>query len=140
METEKKIVFSLEEDKVYKIRGFVDRIVFNKQIEEYEVHDYKTNEWLKSQEEVDKDRQLAFYHLGLREYFGKQIKVKLIWHFLAHNRKITSRRTDEQLEDLKRKTIELIKKIEGTTHWSACGKRWCDWCSYKRNNELENYT
>ena len=50
-----------------------------------------------------------------------------------------SRRKEEELEQLKKETLELIKKIESTTFWPACGKKWCDWCEYKRLNSLENY-
>ena len=136
LETEKRIIFPLDESKEYFIQGFVDRIVYDKETNEYEVHDYKTNEYLKNQEQVDSDRQLAFYHLGLQEIFGKQITVKLLWHFLAHNKTLSSRRTEKELEDLKKYTLELIKKIENTTDWPACRKRWCDWCAYKRINNL----
>jgi len=135
--TEKKFFFDLNGE--YKIRGYIDRVVFNPDSNEYEVHDYKTNDWLKSQKEVDADRQLAFYHLGINDLFGPQVKVKLIWHFLAHNKIMTSRRTEAELEELKKKTLELIKKIESTIEWPACGKKWCDWCAYKRINGLENY-
>jgi len=101
---------------------------------EFEVHDYKTNAMIKRQAEVDKDRQLAFYHLGLKETYGEEIKVKLIWHFLAHNKDVISHRSDEQLEELKESTLKLIKYIEGNDFWPPCGKRWCDWCSWKKNN------
>ncbi|MCH7568127.1 MAG: PD-(D/E)XK nuclease family protein [Nanoarchaeota archaeon] len=138
IEIEKKILFNLDEGAEYKIRGYIDRIVLNEN-GEYEVHDYKTNDFMKTQEEVDADRQLAFYHLGINELFGQQAKIKLIWHFLAHNKTIVSRRSQEQLEQLKKETLELIKKIENTIEWPACGKRYCDWCTYKRTNRIENY-
>ena len=132
--TEKEILFELGEN--YKIRGYADRIVLNS-FGEYEIHDYKTNEKMKTQEEVDSDRQLAFYHIGLQELFGKDIRIKLIWHFLAHNKMITSTRTHEQLEQVRKETIALIGKIEKTTIWPACGSRWCDWCEYKRINGVK---
>jgi putative RecB family exonuclease len=130
IEIEKKIFFPLDDNGIYFIQGYIDRIVLDEN-GEYEVHDYKTNEAMKSQNEVDRDRQLAFYHLGLQSIYGKNIDVKLIWHFLAHNKKVESKRTQEQLEKLKLETLELIKKIENETIWPACGKHWCDWCSYK---------
>ncbi len=130
---EKKIIFPLDSNKKYLIQGYIDRIVLNKD-EEYEVHDYKTNDFLKSQEQIDIDRQLAFYHLGLQEELEKEIKVKLIWHFLAHNKTIISSRTPEQLEKLKSQTLELIKTIENTSVWQPCNKPWCDWCSFKKKN------
>jgi len=134
IEVERKIIFSLDED--YGIMGYVDRIVLNKD-GEYEVHDYKTNEMMKTQEELDADRQLALYHLGLREIFGKDINVKLVWHFLAHNRRMESARTPEELGKLRAETLDLIEKIRNTTEWPACGKQWCDWCAWKKSQELD---
>jgi putative RecB family exonuclease len=133
IDIEKRIYFPLDDERA--IQGFIDRIALNKG-GEYEVHDYKTNAMMKKQEEVDADRQLAFYHIGLQKLYGKDVKIKLIWHFLAHNKTIVSRRTQEELDSLKRETLELIKKIESNTEWPACGKGWCDWCEYKRVNGL----
>ena len=104
----------------------------------YEIHDYKTNQFMKKKSELDSDRQLGFYHIGLKEIFGKDIKVKLFWHFLSFNQKVSSERTDEQLEKLKIDTLNLIKSIESETKWKACGKKFCDWCEYKRKNST-NY-
>ncbi|MCA9485809.1 MAG: PD-(D/E)XK nuclease family protein [Nanoarchaeota archaeon] len=132
---EKRIIFPISED--VKIMGFVDRIV-KKGFNEYEVHDYKTNSKMKSQEEVDKDRQLAFYHLGLQELFGEDINVSLIWHFLAHDKKIVSSRTQDELNKLKFDTLNLIETIKFEKEWKACGKKWCDWCSHKRSMKFFN--
>ena len=129
IELEKKIYFPIEEG--IFIVGYIDRLEKHEN-GSYEVHDYKTNDRMKSQEDVDKDRQLAFYHLGLQDVFGENAKINLTWHFLAHNRKVHSFRTQEQLEKLKEETLELIEKINKTREWPACGKPWCDWCSYKK--------
>ncbi len=137
IEIEKRVFFPIDNEGKYFIQGYIDRLV-KKSDEEYEVHDYKTNESMKTQEQVDKDRQLAFYHLGLQDSFGKQIKVNLIWHFLAHNKTITSRRKEKELDELKSKTVEMIKIIEENKEWHPCGKRWCDWCDFKRKNFIED--
>tara|TARA_Y100000310_G_scaffold101376_2_gene99418 strand:- start:1630 stop:2430 length:801 start_codon:yes stop_codon:yes gene_type:complete len=133
---EQKVLFSLDNEERYKIQGFIDRVVFNNGV--YEVHDYKTNRIMKTQEELDSDRQLGLYHIGLKNVFGEGIKVRLYWHFLAFNQKLSSERTEQQLEKLKIETLELIEKIESDTEWAACGKKFCDWCEYKRKNNL-NY-
>lgn len=130
---ERKVLFSLDPDGKYKVQGFIDRLDMSED-GTYEVHDYKTNQSMKKKEDFDNDRQLAFYHIGLKEAFGQEIKVKLVWHFLNFNRQVTSSRTDEQLEKLKQDTIELIKKIETTTEWPSCKGRYCDWCNYKKDN------
>ncbi|MDP4039210.1 MAG: PD-(D/E)XK nuclease family protein [Candidatus Pacearchaeota archaeon] len=133
---ERKILFPLDEKGEYMIQGYIDRLDLNNGI--YEVHDYKTNAYLKRQEEIDKDRQLALYHLGLKNEFGNDIQVKLIWHFLSFNMSITSQRTEYELEKLRRDTLSLIKEIESTTEWPACGKKFCDWCNFKEENNI-NY-
>jgi putative RecB family exonuclease len=135
METEKRIVFPLDETGEVGIQGYVDRIV-KRGWDQFEVHDYKTNVMMKKQEEVDADRQLAFYHIGLQKLFGKKLKVKLVWHFLAHNRSMSSTRTQGQLEKLRLDTLKLIGEIESNTVWPACGRQWCDWCDFKKKNGL----
>ena len=130
---ERRVLFPLDSAGKYKIQGFIDRIVLNDD-GVYEVHDYKTNQFMKCKEELDKDRQLGFYHLGLKEIFGEDVKVKLYWHFLSFNQMVSSERTDEQLEKLKSETLNLIKKIKSETIWQSCGKKFCDWCEYKRKN------
>lgn len=133
--TEKKILFPLSEN--VHVQGYIDRIEKHED-GSYEVHDYKTNEKMKEQKEVDADRQLAFYHLGLQDIYGKEIKVKLTWHFLAHNKKIHSFRTPEQLDILKKQTLALVEKIKNTSEWYACEKPWCDWCAYKKMSGMES--
>ncbi len=126
LDVEKRVVVNLED---YEIQGYIDRLVFNSEKDEYEIHDYKTAKNLPSQDKVDTDRQLALYSIAIKEEFGKD--VKLVWHYLAHNKKITSRRTDEQLEDLKEEILELIKKIESTTEFPVKKSVLCGWCGYK---------
>ncbi|MSS74359.1 PD-(D/E)XK nuclease family protein [Candidatus Pacearchaeota archaeon] len=132
---ERKVFFPIDDEKKYFIQGFIDRLDMAED-GTYEVHDYKTNQSMKKREDFDKDKQLALYHIGLQEAFGKDIKVKLIWHFLSFNRQIVSQRTQEELDKLRTDTFELIKKIECMTEWPACNGKYCDWCSYKRENKV----
>jgi len=129
--TEKKIFINLDKEGRYKIIGFIDRLAYNLETKEYEVHDYKTANNLPQPEAVENDRQLALYSIAVKEEFGKEKNVSLIWHYLAFNRKIQSKRTDEQLEKLKKDTIELIKKIESTTEFETKKSYLCGWCEYK---------
>ena len=118
LDVEKEILIDLDENGEYKIRGFIDRLAYNIGTQEYEVHDYKTSNSLPTDEQIESDRQLAFYSIGVREIYGKDKRVKLIWHYLSFNKKIYSNRTDEQLENLKKETIEQIKEIESTYNFS----------------------
>jgi len=127
---EKGILIELNGEEC-KIQGFIDRLVYNLETREYEVHDYKTANFLPSQERLDKERQLALYSLAIKEIYGKEQEVLLVWHFLAHNKTMKSRRTNSQLENLKKETIELIKKVESAKEFPRNRSALCDWCEYK---------
>lgn len=128
---EKEIIFDLDESGKYKIRGFIDRLVYNLDTEEYEVHDYKTSNNLPKQEFLDKDRQLALYSIAIKEMFGDEKRVILVWHYLSFNQKLYSKRTDEQLKQLKQETLNLIKEIESTAKFPPKKSALCHWCEYK---------
>lgn len=129
IECEKEITIQLDENT--KIRGFIDRLVYNMENGRYEIHDYKTANLLPSQEKMDKDRQLALYSIAIKEMYGKDKEVVLVWHYLAYNQKIISRRTEEQLEKLKQETKDLIREIEQAEDFPANSSILCDWCEYK---------
>lgn len=131
LEVEEEIIINLDREGNYKIRGFIDRLAYNLKTEEYEVHDYKTSANLPSKETLDKDRQLALYSIAIKERYGKEKKVRLIWHYLSFNKKFHSKRTDEQLEKLKKETLELIKDIESTSEFEPNKSSLCHWCEYK---------
>ena len=81
---------------------------------------------------MDKDRQLALYSLGIKNSLENVNNILLVWHFLDINKKMTSKRTDEQLEKLKQELIELIKKIESTTDFQANPGTLCNWCEFRK--------
>jgi len=129
--TEKKISLALDPLKNYHLTGYIDRLVHNPETNIFEIHDYKTSGTLKSQEELDKDRQLALYSLAIRQEFENIHDIHLIWHFLDFNQTLTSKRTSEQLQKLKQEIIELINKIELTNDFPPNPGCLCNWCEYQ---------
>ena len=128
--TEKKIFISLDSKGEYFLVGYIDRLVHNKETNIFEIHDYKTGS-LKSQEELDEDRQLALYSIGIIETFKNVNNIKLVWHFLDSNKELISKRTMEQLIKLKGEIINLIKKIKSTKEFTTNKSNLCSWCEYK---------
>jgi len=116
----------------------VDRIAYNPETKQYEVHDYKTANSLPQKEKIERDRQLALYSLGVKEMFGQEQEVLLVWHYLSHNKTIYSKRTKEQLEKLREDTIQLIKKIESTEKFPLNRGPLCNWCEYKNHCDKNN--
>jgi len=129
--TEKKIEIILDEKGDKRILGYIDRLVDNLETNEIEIHDYKTANTLPTREELEKNRQLALYSIAVKEELGKEKNVCLIWHYLAHNQKISIRKTAKDLEDLRKEVIDLIDKIEQTKHFPPNPSKLCDWCEYK---------
>jgi putative RecB family exonuclease len=129
--TEEKIEMNLDETGEKKLIGYIDRLVHNVDKNEIEIHDYKTSASVMSKDKIENSRQLALYSLAMKEIFGKEKKVSMVWHFLAHDMKISISRTNEQLESLRKEVLELINYIEQTTDFPANKSRLCDWCEYR---------
>lgn len=128
---EEEILIDLDENGEYKIRGFIDRLAFNLETQEYEIHDYKTSKNLPKDEDIEQDRQLALYAIAVKEKYGNHRNVRLIWHYLSFNKRIHSKRTDAQLQKLKEDTLRLIDNIENTQEFPPNKSSLCDWCEYK---------
>ena len=127
---EENIYFPLEEEKGYWIRGFIDRLtLLDHSI--LEIHDYKTSNRLATQEEVNSDRQLAFYQMGVEEKWKDIREVRLVWHYLVFDIEIQSSRTPEELRRLRQETLELIQRIEGDRRFVPKEGPLCDWCDYQ---------
>jgi putative RecB family exonuclease len=131
IETEKKIWVNLHPKSKHKIIGFIDRLVYNKEKDRYEIHDYKTANFLPNQDKFEQDRQLALYSIGVKQLFGYDKEVVLTWHYLNYNTQIYSKRTNEQLEKLKQDTLNLIHEIEETVNFPPNKSTLCNWCEYK---------
>ncbi len=126
LETERTVELN---DK-YEIHIRIDRLAM-KDENTYEIHDYKTSNRLPTQEDLNNDRQLAIYAYGIKKMYPDAKKIKLVWHFLAFDKEMSSERTPEQLEDLRKEVIELIEKIEAQKEFPSKVSSLCDWCEFQ---------
>jgi putative RecB family exonuclease len=127
---EEKLGIPLDEAGRYRLEGYVDRIV---RIEPgvYEVHDYKTGNSLPSADDLENDRQLPLYQLGVERKFRDAREVRLVWHYLAFNHEFRSARDPGALETLKSKTLDLIHRVESTQDFPPTESALCRWCEYQ---------
>jgi len=86
---------------------------------------------LPEQSKMDEDRQLALYQIGIQNMWKDVYNVELVWHYVAFDKEIRSKRTEEELDELKKDTIDLIKKIEATREFLPNESTLCGWCYYK---------
>ena len=127
---EERVLINLDGSCKYKLCGYIDRLT---ETENgcYTIHDYKTSSMLPSLEDITKDGQLALYAIGVKERYPDATGIQLIWHFLKFDKEIDSTRTDEELEELKKNTIQMIDTIEITEDFPANHSRLCEWCKFK---------
>ena len=123
---EKKIQFPLQD---YEIMGFIDRVGIRDD-GVYEIHDYKTSSSFPTVKEVENDKQLSIYQIGIKSIFPNVQKVVLIWHFLKFDQEISITRSDEELEQIQNELISWIRKIEHDPYFSPIETPLCSWCLY----------
>lgn len=128
---EKRIELDLDENKEKKLIGYIDRLVDNIESNEIEIHDYKTSSSLSAIKKIENSRQLALYSLAVKELFGKEKNVCIVWHFLAHDAKVCVRKTNEELESMRKEVIALIDEIEETKEFVPTISPLCNWCEYR---------
>ncbi|MEO7843232.1 MAG: PD-(D/E)XK nuclease family protein [Candidatus Eisenbacteria bacterium] len=127
------VTYPLDPERDLHLRGYIDRLV-DLGNGDYEIHDYKTGFRVPGQAELDRDRQLGLYQLAVTAQLPDVRSVKLVWHYLAHDRMMISIRTPDQLRDLRDRVIAQIAVIERATASGDLPPRvtpLCAWCEYK---------
>ena len=128
------VSLSLDGGDKYRLRGYIDRLD-QRRDGAYEVHDYKTSQYVPTQEQADSDRQLALYQIGVQQMWPDAKSVDLVWHYVRFDKEIQSRRTLEQLEAVRQQCITLINDIEARgkdeDKFPTTPSRLCDWCEFR---------
>jgi len=127
---EERVSFALDTAGTYRVQGVIDRLVRARD-GAIEIHDYKTGQRVPPQRALDEDRQLALYQLGLAARLEGTPEVRLVWHYLAVDQVRVSRRSAEQLEALRERTIGLIDSIQGEQRFEPRPGPLCSWCEYR---------
>lgn len=117
-----------------KVLGRFDRVdkVSNGKIE---IIDYKTGENIPDQKKLDNDLQLTLYALAsqsLKEpiFQVKPEEIDLTLYYIETNKKLTTKRTHEQLELAKEKIATRLADII-TSDFRCSGSIICQNCEYK---------
>ncbi len=127
---EKPIQFALDEDGRYAVRGIIDRLARARD-GVLEIHDFKTGRRIPRQDDLDRDRQLGLYELGIRELLGESGEIRLVWHYVLRDEQRTSLRTPEQREKLRSDTARAIDKIRSEREFAPRPSPLCGWCEFR---------
>jgi RecB family exonuclease len=127
---ERPIHFVLDEGGRYAVRGIIDRIARARD-GVLEIHDFKTGRRVPKQDDLDRDRQLGLYELGIREQLGESGEIRLVWHYVLRDMQRTSQRTPEQREQLRANTARAIDKIRAEREFAPKPSGLCGWCEFR---------
>jgi len=127
---EKRLLVNLDEDYDCSLLCYIDRIVKTSD-RYYEIHDYKTTSRIPTAEDIKKDKQLTLYALILKQRYPYIKKIRLIYHYLNFNEEISITQPIEELDEIKKTTIQLIKKIESSQVFPMKISKLCRFCRYK---------
>ena len=110
-----------------RISGRIDRI---DQLEDgtYEVIDYKTGS-SKKDSDLKKDLQLSLYDIACRETLGIRVS-KLSLYFIDDNVKVSTARTEKQLDDCRTEILELVEEMKESDFQPTPGFQ-CKFCDFR---------
>ncbi len=129
---EKKIDILLDKDGRYRLIGYIDRFMRGAD-GVYEIHDYKTSGSLPRTRDIQQDRQLALYELGVRGALPATAKVKHVWHYLTFGRRFQRVLSSAQLQGFARATVSVIRRVEKETEFAAHTRILCHWCDFNEH-------
>ena len=94
-----------------------------------EVVDYKTGK-VSSQKDVSENLQLVIYALACRDTLGLGNPEKVTLYFTESDQRMSTSRTDEQLDAERAKIVQLVADIR-TGNFAANPKADCRYCDFK---------
>ncbi|MBU2592250.1 ATP-dependent helicase [Patescibacteria group bacterium] len=128
--------FSFKINPALKLGGIIDRadILPDNRVE---IIDYKTGGNIPDQKQVDNDKQLTLYALAtinISQFpFHRPIdRIILSLYFLKENLKISTKRTPEQIDQLRKDIIEIARQIHRSSFPPTPGTPFpCTFCEFK---------
>ena len=104
----------------------------------YEIIDYKAAKQVPTQSEVDAHLQLGLYALAFKLTKGKLPLVS--FYFLPANTKVTSTRTESDIDRMKSGLDTIVGKLLSGEYYDPQKGIECKWCDYKRYCPLKTET
>lgn len=126
---ERPIRLTIDSAGQYRIRGIVDRLV-RAPDGAIEIHDYKTSARMPAAKFLLRDRQLSLYEMAIRNE-GFDGEIRLVWWYVTPNRMFVTRRSQDELDQVKKDVIKLIDSIRIESSWEPREGPLCSWCEYK---------
>jgi len=115
----------VEENLIFSVRiDRVDRLPTGG----FELIDYKTGKKTDVEKE-DEDLQLTIYYLALRHRYRIR-PTRFTYYFLEDNKRITTSRTEEQIEQGLANIKSIVRKIRATQEFLPTSNPFCSFCDF----------
>jgi putative RecB family exonuclease len=118
----------------YTLRGYIDRIERGED-GTIEIWDYKTSRVAHTQVEADTDLQLSSYAMAAQQLYPDASRVDLSLYFLRHGLKLTTRRTDRDLQIAAAYLETLARQTETAAEFPARLSANCVYCDHRSQCE-----
>ena len=123
------------DDHEYTFLGYIDRLALingNK----YEIHDYKTSKNVPNKEDLENNRQLPLYQLGVQQEYSNAENIELVWHYVRFGKDFRISHSQEKIDKIKREVVKEIKEIEEAKEkddFPTMKNRGanCNWCDFQ---------
>ncbi len=127
---ERRLIVDLDGSGRRRVQCYLDRIS-RRADGVFEIHDYKTSASLPTQAQLDADRQLGLYEIAVRDAWPDVENVELVWHYVAFDAEMRSRRSAEELGELRVSTVSLIDEVESCAEFPPTESSLCPYCSFQ---------
>lgn len=117
-----------------KVGGRIDRIDYINE-QKIEIIDYKTGSRIPDQKKLDEDLQLSIYALAASEVHDRILNRKpedvllSLW-YVDQDIKVSTQRTESQLEIIRQQIVDKVEEIENS-NFLCPGRLLCQNCEYK---------
>ena len=129
---ETEMEFDFYTDLGVPVYGFIDRIDLVDPVSA-KITDYKTGNYIPTQEEAEAGLQLPVYHIAVKHKYPFIENVELCYHYLRTNTKLTFKIDEDRVQD----TLDYLHHIymmilEHPGNAKGVVSMYCSWCEYSK--------
>ncbi len=128
--------FEIPTGKLAVMTGFIDRVDLLPD-GTYEILDYKTEPTDRTQEEVDKDKQLSIYYWACETTMNMRIS-KLSLYMLDHDKKVSTTRKTEDLQKVVDHIDKMAARMINEQEFKPKKNKYCKSCDHLQDCPLKD--
>ncbi|MFQ5766665.1 MAG: RecB family exonuclease [Acidobacteriota bacterium] len=126
---EARVELFLDAGRQHRLIGYIDRVDRCRD-GILEIHDYKTSASLPRTRDLDADRQLTIYEMGLRQRYPEARGFRHVWHYLTFGQTHVRTRDGVHCRRVTEACEAIIQQIKKENRYPASTGILCHWCDF----------